>query len=86
MFTVLERLAGYAPDGVIPDSEIPVIQRAILDLQRKGWTNDEIVSKLRWLEHVDPIVPEDVALRKMKMVDEKVALRLKELNDARAER
>ena len=76
MKTVLERLEEYSLPGGMQDWEIPMIQAAIEDLQKKGWTDDEIVSKLKWLEHVNPEVEEDVALRCMKRVDEQVAARL----------
>jgi len=74
--TILERIAEYSTPGGMEEWEIPIIQGAIEDLQKKGWTDGEIVSKLRWLEHVDPSADEDVALRCMKLVDERVALRM----------
>jgi hypothetical protein len=75
--TVMERLMSYAPTGQMEDWEYPLIQSEIESLQKQGWTDDEIVSKIRWTEHVNPTTDEDVALRNMRMVDERVALRLK---------
>lgn len=62
---------------IIPD-EMPFVVRAIEDCEKKGWTTEEAAAKMRWLEHVDPNIPEDVALRHMRAVDEKVALRVKQ--------
>lgn len=62
--------------GPIELGELPHVIRAIDDLEKQEWTVEEAVSKLKWLEHVDPTIPEDVALRKMREVDERVALRL----------
>jgi hypothetical protein len=64
--------------GPVEDAEIPFVVRAAEDLEEKGWLPQEAVSKLRWLEHVDPTIPEDVALRNMRAVDERVALRQKQ--------
>lgn len=68
---VLSRLIPIVPD------EMPYVVRAIEDCEKKGWTIEEAASKVRWLEHVDPTIPEDVALRAMRAVDERVALRQK---------
>ena len=76
MQRILKRLANYMPPGGMEEWEIPLIQGAIKDLQEKGWTDDEIVSYLRWCEHVDPVVAEDIALRQMCIIREKVELRL----------
>lgn len=74
--TVYARLLSYHPDGAPEDWEVPLIQSAIEDLQKKGWLEGEIVGKLRWLEHVDPSADEDTALRNMKRMDQLVAVRL----------
>lgn len=50
---------------------------AIEGLRKKGWTEDEAYSLLKWLEHVNPHVCEEVALRNMKVVQERVTERLK---------
>jgi hypothetical protein len=65
----MERLMTYAPTGKMEDWEYPMIQCSIDELAAKGWTEDEIVSKLRWLENVKPETPEDMALRMMKLAD-----------------
>ena len=74
--TILKRLGNYMPPGGMEEWEIPLIQGAIKYLQHQGWTDDEIVSYLMWCEHVDPVVSEDVALRQMRIVRERVELRL----------
>jgi len=61
--------------GPIEEESVAVVTRAIEDLERKGWHIGEVISKLRWIEEVDPDIPEDVALRNMRAVDEKVAAR-----------
>ena len=66
---VLSRLIPIEPD------EMPQVVMAIEDLEKRGWTISEAASYLRWLEHVDPTIPEDVALRNMRVVRERVALR-----------
>jgi hypothetical protein len=77
MPTIVEQLGCFAPNGQIEKDDLRFVRWAIGDLQNQGWTNDEIVSKLRWLEHVDPTVEEDVALRKMREVDRRVERRMK---------
>jgi hypothetical protein len=72
----MERLMRFAPPGGMEDWEYPIIQSAIDDLRGKGWEDCEILCKLRWVEHVNPTVAEDVALRNMREMDERVALRL----------
>jgi len=62
--------------GPIEEAEIPIVTGAAEDLERKGWLLGEVVSYLRWCEHVDPVVAEDVALRQMRIIREKVELRL----------
>ena len=69
------RLISYHPNGGPEDWEVTLIQHAILELQMRGWTDNEIVGKLRWLEHVDPNADEATALRNMKRMDELVAIR-----------
>ncbi len=60
------RLAFYAPDGVISDpNDVVSVQNAIRDLLAKGWLQGEVVQYLRWMEHVDPTMDEDIALRNM---------------------
>lgn len=68
MRTVLERVLSYSlPEG--PDEfDMQCIITAIDGLQKEGWLDDEIVSYLRWLEHVNPETAEDVALRNMARV------------------
>ena len=73
---LLKRLAAYSPTGEIEIDELPFVQCGIDNLQRLGWTDNEIVSKLKWMEHVNPEINEDVALRNMRLVDERVAHRL----------
>ncbi len=76
--STFEKLMAYAPEGKTDfDWEVPLLQTAIEDLQKKGWTEAEIIGHLRWLEHVDPRIEEDVALRHLKRTREAVELRLK---------
>jgi hypothetical protein len=65
--------------GPIEDGELACVVRAAEDLEKKGWLPEEAVAKLRWLEHVDPAIPEDVALRHMRAADERVLLRLRQM-------
>ena len=62
--------------GSVEEAEIPSVVSAAEDLERKGWTPGEAISYLRWCEHVDPTITEDVALRHMRIVRERVELRL----------
>jgi hypothetical protein len=76
MSTIIEKLMDYAPSGKMEAWEYPMVQAAIDDLTKKGWLPHEIIQKLRWLEHVNPETEEDVALRNMRIMDERVAQRL----------
>lgn len=70
---VFDRLNRFEP--IEPD-EIPQVEMAIEDLRQKGWTEGEAFSCLKWLEHVNPNVCEEVALLNMKSVRERVAARM----------
>ena len=76
MSTVIDRLMGYTPNGEMDARDYFALGRHVVEMQAAGWTDDEIVSKLKWMEEVNPDTAEDVALRKMKEVDERVAARL----------
>lgn len=54
--------------GDIETHELPYVLNAIAGLEEKKWFVAEAVSYLQWLEHVNPTVEEDVALRNMKRV------------------
>lgn len=82
MRTVLERLIGHSPNGELEPFDLHQVQCAITDLVKKKWTDDEIVSHLKWLEHVNPLVDEDVAIRNMRRVKEQVKARLRSENVA----
>lgn len=73
--SALERLTGYTPNGEFEAYDLLAVQCAIADLEAQGWTEGEIVSKLKWLEHVNPLIDEDVAIRNMAAVNERVRLR-----------
>jgi len=62
--------------GPIEEVEIPIVTGAAEDLEKKGWLLGEVVSYLALCEHVDPVISEDVALRHMRRIREKVELRL----------
>jgi len=62
--------------GPIEPEELPFVMQAIEDCEKKGWLPEEAASYLRWCEHVDPVVSEDVALRHMRAIRERVELRL----------
>ena len=68
--SVLAQLIPIEPE------EMPFVVKAIENCERKGWTVMETYRKVRWLEHVDPTIPEDVALYWMRRADEYVELRL----------
>lgn len=70
---VFDRLGRFEP--IAPD-EVQTVQVAIEDLRKKGWTEDEAYSYLKWLEHVNPHVCEEIALRNMATVRERVTERL----------
>ena len=70
---VFDRLNRFEP---IEPEEVPQVEMAIEDLRKKGWTEDEAYSYLKWLEHVNPHVCEEVALQNMKTVRERVAARM----------
>ncbi len=74
--SALERLTGYTPNGEFEPSDLLATQQAIAELQARGWTEDEIVSKLRWLEHVNPLIEEEAALIHMNAVEERVRKRI----------
>ena len=60
----------------IISDEMQFVVKAIEDCERKGWTIAEAASYIRWTEHVDPTIDEDVALRHMRAAREKVEFRL----------
>lgn len=68
--TVLEYLGPIEPD------EMECVVRAIAELESLKWLPTEAYAKLRWLEHVNPTVSEELALRKMREINERVAQRL----------
>lgn len=70
--TVLDR------PGPIEPGELEYVLSGIEQLEQRGWTTAEAASKLRWMEHVDPHVSEEVALRNMRIVEERVAGRMQE--------
>jgi len=69
---VLARLASIKP---LDEAEMPCILRAIKDLEEKKWLVSEAASYLQWIEHVDPTISEDVALRNMRAINERVLAR-----------
>lgn len=73
---IFNRLLTYTPSGSVEDWEAPMLYRTIEGLLTKGWLPNEIISKLKWLEHIDPRIDEDRALRNMKLVDDQVEARL----------
>ncbi len=74
---IMHQLMMHSPSGQMEEWEYPMVFASIEDLQKKGWTEAEIIGHLRWLEHVDPRIEEDVALRHLKRTREAVELRLK---------
>lgn len=70
---VFDRLNRFEP--IEPD-EVLTVEVAIEDLRQKGWTEDEAYGYLKWLEHVNPHVSEEIALNNMKAVRERVDARL----------
>ena len=60
----------------IEASEYDFVNRGIVDLFERGWTVDETRAWCYWLEHVNPDIEEDTALRNMKRIYDLVQLRL----------
>jgi hypothetical protein len=74
---IFDRLCAYAPDGKIEDErDATSVKGGIERLLDAGWTPDEIVSHLRWVENVNPVTEEDVALRHLRRTQEAVEQRL----------
>jgi hypothetical protein len=75
---IFATLTRYAPDEVIEDEiDVQSVRRATSDLLDKKWLPYEIVRYLRWMEHVDPTIDEDTALRWMKVARERAEARMK---------
>jgi hypothetical protein len=79
---VYSRLLNIAKDvNDISKSEEQMTKRDIKQMQATGWTDDEIVSCLRNMEHINPDIEEDKALKRMADVKKKVEHRLKVKGD-----
>ena len=76
MSTPLERLLGHTPNGEMEPFDLAMTQQTIAGLTARGWTDDEIVAHMKWMEHVNPLVDEDTAIRNMRAVRERVEARL----------
>ena len=61
---------------VIAPSEVQFVIRAVEEKFERKWTVHETSAWCRCLEHVDPDLDEDVALRGMKRIEDNVKLRL----------
>lgn len=59
----------------IEASEHEFVNMGIVDMFERGWTVDETRAWCYWLEHVNPDIDEDVALRNMKRISDFVKLR-----------
>ncbi len=68
---VLKRLPAIEPD------ELEFVKSAITDCLNRKFTVNEAASYLRYLEHVDPTMDEDVALAGMRRISTAVVQRLK---------
>lgn len=73
-----EVLARLIP---IAQEEMPFVVSAIEDLEEKKWLVGETASYLQWLEHVDPTIDEDVALRNMRAIEDRVLARQGQARD-----
>lgn len=62
--------------GPIDLEELSMVIGAIDGLEAKGWTISEASLYLKWLEHVSPDIDEEVALRNMAEIRNKVNARL----------
>lgn len=61
----------------IPDArDFELARHAAQELLGQNWTVDEVVRYLHCLEHVDPDLPEDVALARMARIRAAVKLRM----------
>ena len=77
---LVESLSSYAPNGEISDpDDLEQVRKAAGDLLTKGWRRGEVVQYLRWMEHVDPTMDEDTALRNMARIRQAVEKRLSEM-------
>lgn len=72
--TFTNRVLAYL--GPIDIMELETVTRAIDGLEVKGWTVEEAASYLRWMEHVNPDIDEETALRHMNAIAHGVKLRL----------
>jgi hypothetical protein len=73
---VIDRLIAYHPHGAFLEWEIPMLEADIERKKKSGWSDNEIVSCMRWLEHVDSTIDEDTAIRRMREVRNRVEARL----------
>jgi hypothetical protein len=72
---LVEQLKSWAPNGEYEGGDEAHVLEAVGDLRRKGWLPDEIIMMLRNLEHVNPTLPENIALARMLDVRKKVTSR-----------
>jgi hypothetical protein len=85
----MSSLLGFSASegGVLGDLQEPNlyfnVKRDIESLLDQGWTVKEVVSKLKWIEEVNPSTNQDVALRNMAAVELRVSTRLRGLAIAR---
>jgi hypothetical protein len=62
--------------GPIEPDELTFVVGAIEGLEAAKWLVSEAASYLKWMEHVNPTIDEDTALRSMKAVRLRVEARL----------
>ena len=74
---IFTALTCYAPNGEIVDEiDVQSVRCGISGLLDKKWLPFEIVRYLRWMEHVNPEIEEDVALRNMAVMRKQTEDRL----------
>lgn len=77
---IFDALLSRVPDGCkMDESDQEAVETAINDLLSRGWDQHEVVRYLRWSEHVNPVVGEDVALANMKSVKDEVEKRIQKM-------
>lgn len=69
------RVLIILPD-ISDEFDLATVKMAIKDHFEKGWTPNETASKLKYLEHVDPNMEEETALKCMAFWDRVVGGRL----------
>lgn len=60
----------------MPDSDLPGIEQIVDERISENWNDNEIYKYCCCIEDVNPELPEDIALNRMRSIRESVTLRL----------